>query len=163
MEFLPVIIKVLLALGAIFLIVLIISFMISKFRKEKEVVTESYPAEKYKYYSGSDSDSQSQFPMNKFYDIVDDKQVNGRYSDYVRNEQSPIIYQQQIYNNPIMEYNEPETFRNNWVDYEEGVYFENPLRKTSSFNVYSEPNRNKTFRGRMTIINDMPIFKYGWE
>lgn len=162
MEFLPFAIKALLTLGAVFLIVLIIFFLISKFRKEKEVVTESYPAEKYKYYSGSDKNQQSQFPVNKFYYIVDDNKVNGRYSDYVRNEQSPIIYQQQIYNNPMMEYNEPETFRNHWVDYDE-PYFEGSLRKTSSFNVYSQPNRNETYNGRMTIINDTPIFKYGWE
>ena len=94
MEFLPVIIKILFAIGAGFLIVLIISFLISKFRKEKEVITESYPAEKYKYYSGSDKDSQSQFPMNELYYIVDNKQVDGKYSDYVRNEQSPLIYKQ---------------------------------------------------------------------
>ena len=63
----------------------------------------------------------------------------------------------------MMEYNEPETFESHWVDYEEGVYFENPLRKTSSFNVHSEPNKNEMFYGRMTIINDTPVFKYGWE
>ena len=80
----------------------------------------------------------------------------------MRNEQSPVIYQQQIYSNPMMQYNEPETFKSHWVDYDE-PYFESSLRKTSSFNVYPELNRNEMLKGRMTIINDVPIFKYGWD
>lgn len=164
MELLPVIIKVLFVIGAIFLIVLIASYLISKFRKDKEeVITESYPAEKYKYYSGNDSDSQSQFPMNQFYYIEDDTPIDGYNPGYERIDQYSSIGQNQIYNYPVMQYEDSADFGNNWVDYEEENYFTNPLRKTSSINFNAVSDLNGNLTGRMTIVNNEPLFKYGWK
>lgn len=164
MEFLPVITNILLALGAVFLIVLIISFLISKFRKEKgEVITESYPAERYRYFTNSDPDSQNPNSINNYY-YVDNNNLDGRsFLTQSRNEQSPIIYQQQIINNTVMEYIEPEAFGNHWIDYEEEAYYENPLRKTSTFNFSAFTELPDIKNGRMTIVNEEPLFKYGWE
>ena len=164
MELLPIMTKALLAISGIFLIVLIVSFLISKFRKgKKEVITESYPAERYQYFTNADSGIQSPNSLEEYYYAADNNPANSNYSVQSRNEQSPVIYQKQIIDNPVINYEEPETFKNQWVDYEEETYFENPLRKTSSFNfgAVAETNGNKT--SRMTIVNEEPLFKYGWK
>lgn len=163
MELLPTITNLLLAVGGIFLIVLISSFAVSKFRKEKKVVTESYPAEKYQYFSGNSTGIQQPNYIDQYYYANENPTFENEISIDDKVEDSSFSHGQAFMHNQINEYDEPETFQNNWVDFEDEQMFENPLRKTSSFNVYSENNINEKFNGRMMIINESPVFKYGWE
>lgn len=163
MELLPTITNLLLAAGGFFLIVLTASFVISKFRKEKEVVTESYPAEKFQYFSGNSSGFQQPNYFEQHYYANENLPLENINSINGKVEESSFTQVQSSEQNQINEYYEPEIFQNNWVDYEDETAFENPLRKTSSFNVYSENSINEKFNGRMMIINESPVFKYGWE
>ena len=164
MELLPIMTQALLAIGGIFLIVLIVSFLISKFRKgKKEVITESYPAEQYQYFTNTDSGIQSPNSLEEYYYATENNPISTNYSAQSRNEQSPVIFQQPIMNNPVIEYDEPGTFKSQWVDYEEEAYFENPLRKTSSFNFGALAETKSSKNSRMIIVNEEPLFKYGWE
>lgn len=163
MELLPTITNLLLAVGGFFLIVLIASFVVSKFRKEKEIVAESYPAEKYQYFSGNSSAFQQPNYIDQYYYVNENLPVGNKKIIDEKVEQSSYVPGQPAEQNQLNEYYETETFQNNWVDYDNEQIFENPLRKTSSFNVYSENNINEKFNGRMMIINESPVFKYGWE
>ncbi|KAB2846223.1 MAG: hypothetical protein F9K45_02315 [Melioribacteraceae bacterium] len=163
MELLPTITNLLLAAVGFFLIVLMSSFVISRFRKEKEVVTESYPAEKYQYFSGNSSGIQQPNYIDQFYYVNENLPGESENTVEERVEQLSFVNEQAVAQNQLNEYYEPESFQNNWVDFEDEHGFENPLRKTSSFNVYSENSINDKFNGRMMIINESPTFKYGWE
>ena len=163
MELLPTITNLLLAAGAFFLIVLIASFVISKFRKEKEIVTESYPAQKYQYFTNSASNIQQPNFISEYYNITGNPPLEIENTIGGRNEQPPFVYINTENDETINHFNEHESFQNNWVDFDNEQMFENPLRKTSSFNVYSENSINEKFNGRMMIINESPVFKYGWE
>ncbi|OGU35323.1 MAG: hypothetical protein A2068_01910 [Ignavibacteria bacterium GWB2_35_6b] len=163
MELLPTITSLLLAAAGFFLIVLIASFVISKFRKEKEVVTESYPAQKYQYFSGNSSGFQQPNYIDKYYYVNENPPAGNEKVIDEKVEQLSLMPGQPIVQNQLNEYYEPESFQNNWVDYESEPVFENPLRKTFSFNVYSENSINEKFNGRMMVINESPVFKYGWE
>lgn len=163
MELLPTITNLLLAAGGFFLIVLIASFVVSKLRKEKEIVTETYPAQKYQYFSGNSSGLQQPNYIDQYYYANGNLPLENKNTLEGKVEESSFVSGQPIAQNQINEYYEPETFQNNWIDYEDEATFENPLRKSSSFNVYSENSINEKFNGRMMIINETPVLKYGWE
>ena len=63
----------------------------------------------------------------------------------------------------MINYDEPESYKSQWIDFEEDAYFQNPLRKTSSFNFGAEIGTTINQDGRMTIVNNEPLFKFGWE
>ena len=157
MDLLQVITKVLLITGAVFLITLLVSYLVSKFRKPKEIVLESYPAEQYQYYHNS-ADSYPQNYIQEYYynsqAAGKDEVVGSEYYNSLRHEQSPLVFQQPVYNYQIS---------NDWIDHEENPETENPLRKTSSFSVEPEINRDEEVHKRMTIVNEIPVIKYGWE
>ena len=146
MELLPIITKALFVLGAIFIIVLIVSFLISRFRKDKNVITETYPAQRYQYFSNSVS--------NEHHQNIYDENID---------EESLDSYLNQIDEIQLNGNNYENDYKNHWVDFEDEEVIENPLRKTATFNFMYDSNTNEVRNERMTILNEEPLFKHSWN
>lgn len=160
MDVLPVMIKILMITGGIFLIILLMSLVISKFRKEEKAVVESIPAKQYDYFH----DDSNQYPVTP-QDYIQEEvyvpqeipygsTIDKNYFNRLRSEQSPTIFQQ-----PVYEYDLNE----DWGEQEEYSGEEEPLRKTSGLNFDYNQNKEETLTQRMTVINEVPVIRYGWE
>lgn len=162
MELFPIITKVLLTFCGIFMIVLIISFLISRFREEKkEIITESYPAQGYQFYSGRENYIPMQNRIGQYY-FAGNNPSDGNFFVKSINEDLEKNYENEFEDNQTNQDNYSNPFIKNRNNYEEDVY-ENPMRKTSSFNLNYSSESNDTKNVRMQVINEEPLFKFGWE